>query len=108
MTAATARLDRLMKLLEAEPNDPFVLYGIAQEHARNGPSGHERAIEFYDRCLAADPRYCYAYYHKAVSLIALNRKDEAAQTLELGIAEARAARDEKAMSEMNNLLQTLQ
>ena len=28
-----SRLDKLLKMLEAEPNDAFVLYGIAQEHA---------------------------------------------------------------------------
>lgn len=105
-TAAGSRLDKLLRLLEAEPNDPFVLYGIAQELAKLDPptGGHGRALEYYDRCIAADRHYNYAYFHKAVSLQALGRTDEARSTLEAGIAAARESRDEKALSEMSGML----
>ncbi|MFT3686319.1 MAG: hypothetical protein QM783_15600 [Phycisphaerales bacterium] len=57
------RLAKLEKLLALDPADTFVLYGIAQEHGKAGDFA--KAIEFYDRTLAADPAYCYAYFHKA-------------------------------------------
>lgn len=101
------RLAQLEKLLALDPADAFVLYGIAQEHAKDGAAGHERAIPFYDRCLAADAAYCYAYYHKAVSLIALGRVDEARQTLTAGQAAAKTAGDTKALGELTALAQTL-
>lgn len=99
------RLSKLAALLEADPNDAFVLYGLAQEHAKQGTDeGHTRAIEFYDRCIAADPAYHYAYYHKAMSQIALDDNTAAAATLRVGLASARAARDQKAIGELAALL----
>ena len=53
----------LQRLLEKDPKDPFLLYGLAQEYAKAGDVA--KAVEYYDRCLAADPLYCYAYFHKA-------------------------------------------
>lgn len=98
-------LAQLERLLAADPADPFVLYGIAQEHAKSG--AHARAVEFYDRCLAADPAYCYAYYHKAKSLEALGREADAVQTLRDGAAAAKKAGDEHAVSEISGYLDVL-
>lgn len=98
----TQRLDKLSALLDADPNDAFVLYGLAQEHAKLGQ--HEQAVSFYDRCLASDPSYFYAYYHKATSQIALDRPADAASTLRTGLAAAKAGRDQKAIGEIAALL----
>ncbi|MBX3402596.1 MAG: hypothetical protein KF699_04195 [Phycisphaeraceae bacterium] len=99
------RLSKLAALLEADPADPFVLYGLAQEHAKQGTDdAHARAIEFYDRCIAADPAYHYAYYHKAMSQIALDDNAAAATTLRAGLVAARASGEQKAMSEISSLL----
>lgn len=108
MSQAPSRLDKLMKILDADPSDAFVLYGIAQEHARaGGPEEQAKAVEFYDRCLAADPAYCYAYYHKAVSLQALGRVDEAKATLTAGEDAAKKAGDAKALGEISGFLAAL-
>jgi tetratricopeptide (TPR) repeat protein len=50
-------------MLEAEPNDPFCLYGLAQEYAKQGDL--DQAVDMYERTIEADPAYCYAYYHFA-------------------------------------------
>jgi hypothetical protein len=100
---------QLEKLLAADPRDAFVLYGLAQEHAKaGGPAGHGRAVEFYDRCLAVDPLYCYAYFHKARSLVAVGLGAEAAQTARAGIAAARKAADAHAEAELTGLLDELE
>lgn len=98
-------LEQLEKLLAVDPGDAFLLYGMAQEHSKQG--GHGKAIEFYDRCLAADPAYCYAYYHKARSLESMGKGDEAVATLRAGLKAAKAARDSHAASEISAFLDEL-
>ncbi|MGE3109961.1 MAG: tetratricopeptide repeat protein [Phycisphaerales bacterium] len=99
------RLHTLLSMLEASPDDAFVLYGIAQEHAKAG--NHEVACSFYDRCIAADPSYHYAYYHKAVALHEAGQDSAARAALEAGIAKARAAGDLKALSELQHFHESL-
>lgn len=101
----TPRLAQLNRLLALDPHDAFVLYGLAHEHAKAGD--HAQAIDFYDRCLAADPAYFYAYFHKAVSLKALGRAEEARPVLTAGISAAKAAGDAKALNELTGMLDTL-
>jgi tetratricopeptide (TPR) repeat protein len=98
-------LAQLHKLLAAEPNDPFLLYGLAQEHARLG--NHTEALQWYDRCLVADPRYAYAYFHKARSQEALGDTPAAVETLRAGVQAARAAGDQHAQSEISGYLDEL-
>jgi len=99
-------IPQLQALLKDEPNDPFLLYGLAQEHAKAGDTAH--AIEFYDRCLAADPAYCYAHYHKAVALQAAHRTPEALVAIEAGLFAAKVAKDGHALSELQALKDDLQ
>ncbi len=101
----SSRFDKLSALLAVDPGDPFVLYGLAQEHAKVGTAEHHaQAVGFYDRCIAADAAYLYAYYHKGMSLIALERTDEAAATLRAGLSAANRAGDQKAIGELGSLL----
>jgi tetratricopeptide (TPR) repeat protein len=95
-------LAQLTKLLTIDPADTFVLYGLAQEHARLGD--HAAAITWYDKCLAIDPLYCYAYFHKARSQQALGDLPAASDTVRKGIDAARKAQDGKALSELQGLL----
>ncbi len=91
-------LEQLEKLLTLDPNDAFVLYAIAQEHGKFGR--HAQAVEFYDRCLAVDADYCYAYYHKAKSLQHLEKESDALKVLEAGMVVAKRVGDGKALSEL--------
>jgi tetratricopeptide (TPR) repeat protein len=95
----------LERLLAADPGDAFLLYGLAQEHAKTG--NHDKALEFFDRCLAADPCYCYAYFHKARSQERMGRVEEAAATLRAGAGAARKAGDAHALSEISAYLDEL-
>lgn len=102
------RIDDLTRLLAKEPTDPFLLYSLAQEHAKlRTPDALATAVDFYDRCLAVDPAYCYAYFHKAQALRAMNREPDAIATLHAGLAAAKAARDAKAQNELAALLDEL-
>jgi tetratricopeptide (TPR) repeat protein len=96
-------IEQLQRLYEADPTDPFAPYALAQELAKQGE--HERAIEHYDLCLALDADYLYAYFHKARSLEAAGRVQDAIDVLRAGAA--RAANDAKAQSEIAGYLDQL-
>jgi len=94
-----------MALLAQEPEDPFCLYSLAHEHLKSGDTG--KAIAFFDRTIAADPDYCYAYYHKARAQKEAGDVDAARRTLRTGLARAKACGDHKAESEIAGYLDTL-
>lgn len=96
-----SRLAKLESLLAADPRDTFTLYALAQEHAKAG--GWARAIEFYDRTLAADSAYCYAYFHKAKAQAARGDSTAAQATVAAGLAAAQRAGDAKALNELASL-----
>jgi tetratricopeptide (TPR) repeat protein len=95
------RLAKLTKLLAVDPNDTFVLYGLAQEHAKMGDL--HAAVTFYDRTLAVDPLYCYAYFHKARAQQSLGQLADARATVQQGLQAAHRAADAKALSELSSL-----
>lgn len=96
---------QLEKLLAAEPGDPFLWYGVAQEHAKVGDVA--KAVAAFDRCLELDPLYCYAYYHKARCLVDAGRAGEAIDVVKAGIAAAKQAQDSHAASELSGLLEEI-
>ncbi|MFZ4575297.1 MAG: tetratricopeptide repeat protein [Phycisphaerales bacterium] len=98
-------LEALEKLLRSEPNDPFLLYGVAQEHAKLG--AYATAVEFYDRCIAADPNYCYAYYHKAVALEAASDIPAALAAIGQGLTASARAGDHHCAAELKALKNTM-
>ncbi|MEN0019364.1 MAG: tetratricopeptide repeat protein [Planctomycetota bacterium] len=98
-------VEQLERLLQADPNDAFVLYGLAQAHAKE--NRHEQAIEFYDRAIEADRTNGYHFFHKAKSQLALEQTEDAKATLEAGIIEARAVNDGKALGELSEFLASI-
>ena len=99
------RLSQLKALLEQEPDDPFCLYSIAHEYAKAG--NFATAVEYYDRTIAADENYCYAYYHKARALKEMGDDAAVKATLQTGLQRARSSGDGKAESELNLYLGTV-
>lgn len=95
----------LERLLARDPSDPDLLYGLAMEHAKAGRT--DTACAFFDQCLAADPAYCYAYFHKARALEAAERSPEAAIVLRAGLEAAKRAGDRQAISEITGYLDEL-
>jgi tetratricopeptide (TPR) repeat protein len=104
-TVNTTRLDQLRKLHAADPSDADVCYMIAQELGKGGE--HAPAKEWYDRCLAADGAYCYAYFFKAISQNETGDRPGAVATLRQGLVHARASGHPKSISELSSLLEQL-
>lgn len=105
MTSPDDRLERLHRLVEADPSDAFCLYGLGQEYARRGRL--DEAVAWYDRCLAAEPDQFYAYFHKARALEQSDRVAEAIATLRTGLDRARRGGDAHAAAEIAGYLDSL-
>lgn len=98
-------INQLERLLAVDPKDPFVPYALALAYAKE--ARHDDAVASFDRCLGLDEAYLYAYYHKARSLEALGRVEEAREVLRTGADFARRGADSKALSEMRGYLGAL-
>jgi len=89
---------QIQRLLDLEPNDPFILYAMATDHAKENE--HREALEFFEKTIEADSDNCYAYYHMARSLEALHRIEEAKVVLDHGLEAAIHTKDTKGISEI--------
>jgi tetratricopeptide (TPR) repeat protein len=99
------KLQQLFKLLEREPNDTFLLYGVGMEYKKLGAP--DKAIEHFDRVLKTDPNYCYAYYQKGQVLEQSGQADLARQTYQEGITAAKRAGDAHAQSELEAAMEMI-
>ena len=102
MPRVSERLEKLRKMLEREPNDTFLLYGIAMEHKKaNDPAA---ALEFLDRVTQLDPSYCYAYHQKGLVHESQGDTDAARQAYREGIQAAITKGDDHARGEIEAAL----
>lgn len=97
------KLQQLFKLLQREPNDPFLLYGIGMEYKKL--DALPTAIEYFDRVLKVNADYCYAYFQKGQVLEKLARPEDARQAYREGIVAAKRAGDGHAQSELEGALE---
>jgi predicted Zn-dependent protease len=101
-----SRAEKILQMLEREPDDAFLNFGLAMELVKAGD--HEAAIQRFERVLTVDPHYTAAHYHKAQVLIARGRLDEAPATLDAGLKAARAIGNAHAECEMQELLESIE
>ena len=100
------RLSKLLRMWDLDDTDADIAYMIAQEHLASG--ANDSSILWFDRCLALNPAYHYAYYHRAKALEACERIDEAMATLRLGHESARRDNDAQAINEIGAYLDELE
>ena len=99
------RLEKLQQFLQANPNDCFVRYGLAQELGKTGQL--ERAIEEYQRIFEINPDYQAAYYHAGQAYRKLGQTDQARRAYERGIETSLRTGDLHARSELEAALAEL-
>jgi len=100
-----SRLEQLLKLAAACPEDPLTHYAVGLEYMNR--QQWAEAVAAFERALAIDSQYTAAYYHKARAEIRWGRRESAKQTLAVGMACASAKGDLKTEREMRELLETL-
>jgi len=106
VTCMSDRLDKLLKLHEADPDDAFCTYAIALELAKEG-----RAVEgiaWLDKTLELEPNHAYAFFHKARLLMEEKQTEAAREVAGHGLEAAKRAGDDKAVAELSELYATLQ
>lgn len=100
------RFQYLQQLLQASPNDTFVLFAMAKEYEKQGDTSN--ALTFYQRLQAADPNYTGMYYHLGKLFESTGDYPKAIQTYKAGIAVCRNAGDRHAESELSGALLNLE
>lgn len=99
------RMRQLLVMLEREPNDAFLLYGLALENKKAGNS--TEALALLDRVTAVDPGYCYAYHQKGLIHESIDDVHSARAAYRAGIEAARKKGDEHARQEIEAALMML-
>jgi len=102
----TPRLEQLLKLLEREPNDTFLIYGLALEYKKAG--NLPRAIELLNRVIQLDSGYCYAYHQKGLAYEQAGDIEAARQAYRDGIAAAEKKGDGHAKGEIEMALMEIE
>jgi hypothetical protein len=95
-------------MLADDPNDPFLRYGLAMEHASTGDDA--ACVDVLNDLIgrtAAEP-YIPAYLMAAQSLVRLDRIPEACAMLRRGIGAAGKTGDLHAQGEMQGLLDSIE
>lgn len=102
---ASNRVEMLRTLLQQNPGNTFVRYGLAMEYAN---SGHlEQAVREYRELLQNDENYAAAYYHGGQALEKLGRVEEARDMYERGIEVTTRSGDAKTRNELQAALDML-
>jgi tetratricopeptide (TPR) repeat protein len=99
------KLTKLFLMLQKQPEDTFLLYGIGMEYKKLDDL--PRAIEYFNKVIAVDPGYCYAYYQRAQTQEQAGDVAAAKQSYQEGITNAVRVGDAHAKSELEAALQML-
>jgi Tfp pilus assembly protein PilF len=106
VAASTPRMRQLQQMLQRQPDDPFLLYGMAMEYKKADEPA--RALEYFGKVLRRDPNYCYAYYQRAQVHESLGELDQARRALREGLEAADRSGDGHARQEMEAALAMLE
>jgi hypothetical protein len=106
--ARTPRMAQIEAMLAEDPDDAFLRYGLAMEHASAGDD--EDCVKVLRDLIAraAATPYVPAYLQCGQALMRLDRDAEACDVLRTGIEAARQAGDTHAMGEMQGLLASIE
>jgi Flp pilus assembly protein TadD len=102
---STARLAMLLSMVEQNPADSFMRYGLAMEYRNTG--NLEAAVGEFRKLMAADPDYGPAYFHGGQTLERLGRLEEARELYVKGVEVATRKGDLHARDEMRAALDLL-
>ncbi|MGC3968519.1 MAG: hypothetical protein QM775_14410 [Pirellulales bacterium] len=99
------RREKIEAMLEKDPHDSFLKYGLSQELEKEG--SHERSLALLAELRRISPPYVAAFFMAAQQLTKLGRIEEARGVLRDGIEEARRQRNDHAAGEMSEFLSGL-
>lgn len=100
-----SRLDSLLDLLSKEPDDAFLLYGIALEYM--SVQNYQTAEEYFLKLLSVDPNYVAGYMQFALLKEKTGDIESAQKIYAEGIETAKKSGDFHAANEMEEFLNEL-
>src|ERR1051325_5530609 len=100
-----SRLDALKTMVEQQPADTFLRYGLAMEYRNSGDL--EASMAEFRALLSTDPDYAAAYYHGGQTLERLGRLEEAREFYRAGIEATTRTGDQHTRSEIQAALDLL-
>ncbi len=106
--ARTRRMEQIEALLAETPDDAFLRYGLAMEHASAGDDDACVAVLRDVIARTQSSPYVPAYLQCGQALARLDRPEEACAVLRDGVEAARKAGDTHAQGEMQGLLASLE
>lgn len=102
---ATSRKEQILSLLESDPNDTFLRYGLAMELRKEG--SYDQAQAEFQRLIEGEPPYVAAYFMLGQMLAEIGQVEPSRAVLRDGIEVARQQGDAHAAGEMGELLASL-
>jgi tetratricopeptide (TPR) repeat protein len=102
----STRLEQLQKMLEREPNDTFLLYGLAMEHKKAGDKN--LALQLLAKVAELDPGHGYSFFQSGQILETSGDAASARKAYESGITAANKSGDAHARSELEGALSMLE
>src|SRR4051812_2283692 len=100
--ADSPRLEQIRMLLQDEPDDPFLMYGLAMEYL--SISDNAAGVQAFRELLQKRPDYVPTYLMLGQTLQRMGKEPEAADVLRQGVTAAKQAGNEHALSEIQALL----
>jgi Flp pilus assembly protein TadD len=101
----SARLDTLRSMIEQDPKNSFLRYGLAMELLNTGQT--EEAVTQFRTLIASDPHYAAAYFHGGRALEQLGRIDDARAIYAEGIAITARTGDDHTRGELEGAMALL-
>ncbi len=101
----SSRLDSLLELLTKEPDDAFLLYGIALEHM--SIQNYQTAEDYFLKLFNVDPNYAAGYMQYALLKEKTGDIETARNIYKKGIETAKQSGDIHAANEMGEFLNEL-
>ncbi len=100
------RITQLLGFLQQEPNDPFILYGLALEYQTGSDQvTKDECRKYFDKLLSEHKDYVPTYYHAAHFYWDCEDLERAKEIFETGIATAKNQQDQHATAELSNAYQ---
>ncbi len=100
------RFQYIQDMLAKEPNDSFLCYALALEHAKLNDL--PKAIELLEALITRDADYLGAYYQLGKYYEETGNIEMAVSTYTKGIAIAKAQNNRKTLGELNEALMMLE
>jgi predicted Zn-dependent protease len=97
-----SRIEQLESMLDAQPDDPFLIYALAREY--EAQQGTMQALLMYEHLVTNYPDYVATYYHYAKLLYNGGNRNQAISLLNTGIESGIRVKDQHATNEMRGLL----